>query len=417
MIFKSFIIFLYSVSIIYTLEIFAMVFLTEEKNLIEKNMNERKLSIIKKLDNFDKRNDLEAFINERDNHDISPNFRLSINTIYRDPSVKKFLLEKIKNNSIIPFRGPLNKNSLGSNEEGFREIIVNDKYGFKNNNKTYIKKIDLMIIGDSFAEGLPFDNSKSISGLFNKKTNINSINYGVASIGPLGALGVLKEYGKNFKPSHVFYFFYEGNDLQDLVLEKQTFLTSYLDNNFNQNLFKSTKEIEIFLSDFEKLFYENLNKNKKIEIIKKNEKLDTNKKRKFVEIIKDIIELQNLKKILSSKDAYFYRSSKLDYQTFEKIIIKMNENVQSWNGNFYFVYLPSWLRYNSNYSLSFNTLKKNVRKISEKNQIKFLDVDKFLKDKNLDNTDLFNLGLYGHYTKEGYDLISDFLIEELTFPN
>ena len=150
-----------------------------EKNLIEKNMNERKLSIIKKLDNFDKRNDLEAFINERDNHDISPNFRLSINTIYRDPSVKKFLLEKIKNNSIIPFRGPLNKNSLGSNEEGFREIIVNDKYGFKNNNKTYIKKIDLMIIGDSFAEGLPFDNSDSISGLFNKKTNINSINYGV----------------------------------------------------------------------------------------------------------------------------------------------------------------------------------------------------------------------------------------------
>ena len=71
---------------------------------------------------------------------------------------------------------------------------------------TYIKKIDLMIIGDSFAEGLPFDNSDSISGLFNKKTNINSINYGVASIGPLDALGVLKEYGKNFKPSNVFFF-------------------------------------------------------------------------------------------------------------------------------------------------------------------------------------------------------------------
>ena len=126
-----------------------MVFLTEEKNLIEKNMNERKLSIIKKIKNFDKRTDNEAFINERENHDISPNFRLSISTIDRDHKVKNFLLEKIKNNSIIPFRGPLNKNSLGSNEEGFREIIINDKYGFKNNNKTYIKKIDLMIIGDS----------------------------------------------------------------------------------------------------------------------------------------------------------------------------------------------------------------------------------------------------------------------------
>ena len=95
----------------------------------------------------------------------------------------------------------------------------------------------------------------------------------------------------------------------------------------------------------------------------------------------------------------------------------MHENVQSWEGNLYLVYLPSWLRYNSNYSLSFNILKKNIKKISEKNQIKFLDVDKFLKDKNLDNTGLFNLGLYGHYTKEGYDLISDFLIEELTHLN
>ena len=83
----------------------------------------------------------------------------------------------------------------------------------------------------------------------------------------------------------------------------------------------------------------------------------------------------------------------------------------------YLVYLPSWLKYNSNYSLSFNTLKKNVRKISEKNQIKFLDVDKFLKDKNLDNTGLFNLAYMVITQKKGYDLISDFLIEELTHLN
>ena len=102
--------------------------------------------------------------------------------------------------------------SLGSNEDGLREIIYNDKYGFKNYNKVYQKNIDLMIIGDSFAEGVPFGNNYDVSGIINLNSNFNSINYGVSGTGPLHSLGVLTEYGKYFKPRNVFYFFYEGND-------------------------------------------------------------------------------------------------------------------------------------------------------------------------------------------------------------
>ena len=36
----------------------------------------------------------------------------------------------------------------------------------------------------------------------------------------------------------------------------------------------------------------------------------------------------------------------------------------------------------------------------------FVDIDKYFKSKNADNVDAFNLGIYGHYTKRGYELIS-----------
>ncbi len=301
--------------------------------------------------------------------------------------------------------------SLGSNEEGFREIIYNDKYGFKNYNKVYQKDIDLMIIGDSFAEGVPFGNNYDVSGIINLNSNFNSINYGVSGTGPLHSLGVLTEYGKYFKPRNVFYFFYEGNDLRDLILEKDTFLKSYLEDNFSQNLFNSELEIKFFLNDFEELFFEYILD----EMIKKenNSVIVKINKNSFIEIFKDIIELQNLKRVLIPKDAYLYKNKKLDYDTFEKSIIKMNQIVDNWGGKFHLVYLPSWSRYNNNLSFTHKFFKNKIKKITKRNNIDMIDMDYFFKKKKLDNANLFNLGIYGHYTQEGYKILADKILDNM----
>ena len=183
-------------------------------------------------------------------------------------------LNKLRNNEIIPFRGPINKKTLGSSEAGVREIIINDKFGYKNPNEVYKKKIDIMILGDSFAEGVPFGNENDITGILRKSTNYNSINYGINGTGPLISLAIIKEYGKKFVPKNVFYLFYEGNDLKDMMDEKDTFLINYLDKNFTQNLINSQKDVENFLNEYEELFNSILPNKIKEEKLKNNVQLN-----------------------------------------------------------------------------------------------------------------------------------------------
>ena len=264
------------------------------------------------------------------------------------------------------------------------------------------------------AEGLPFDNNDNISGVINKKTNFNSINLGIGGSGPLTSLGVLKEYGKYFQPKNIIYLFFEGNDLADLLREKNTFLVNYANNNFNQDLFNSTAELELFYKDYEILYNkilpkllqkENELKNKPIMMI--------DNKVNLKEKLKDILELQSLKKLFIPKDYYFNKREKIDYKLFEKILLQMNSETKRWNGKFYFVYLPDWNRYNMNFSVSHYLLKKKIMKINEKNKFNFIDIDREFKKRNYDNINIFNNSLYGHYTKKGFEIISDVIIEKI----
>lgn len=410
----SFIVFLNFVFIIYSLEILTSIFIMDRQ--VIQNHNEM-LQEAKKNKELDTRGDFEAFIEERKKFDLHPVFRQKQNFFHDDnlnDYFQNFILQSFNDKKKIPFRGPFNKFSLGSNEEGVREIITNDKYGYVNFNEVYDKNIDILIIGDSMAEGLPFDNNDNISGVINKKTNFNSINLGIGGSGPLTSLGVLKEYGKYFKPKNIIYLFFEGNDLADLLREKDTFLVNYVNNNFNQDLFNSTAELELFYKDYENLFNkilpkllqkENELKNKPIMMI--------DNKVNFKEKLKDILELQSLKKIMIPKDYYLYKKEMIDYKLFEKILLQMNSETRRWNGKFYFVYLPDWNRYNMNFSLSHYLLKKKIMKINEKNKFNFIDIDREFKKRNYDNINIFNNSLYGHYTKKGFEIISDVIIEKI----
>ena len=40
-------------------------------------------------------------------------------------------------------------------------------------------------------------------------------------------------------------------------------------------------------------------------------------------------------------------------------------------------------------------------------------MDAIFKANNMDNNNLFNLGLYGHYTKEGYEIIANTIIKDI----
>ena len=268
-----------------------------------------------------------------------------------------------------------------------------------------------MILGDSFAEGVPFGNENDITGILRKSASYNSINYGISGTGPLIGLAIIKEYGKKFVPKNIFYLFYEGNDLKDMMDEKDTFLINYLDKNFTQNLINSQKDVENFLNEYEKIFNSILPNKIKEEKLKNNVQLNQNNT--FKEKIKDFLELKSVKDIIFISST-FDTPKKVNYNLFEKILKTMNLEINEWGGNFYFVYLPAWTRYNNQYSLANITLKNKIKKIVVKNNIQFIDIDSVFKDFKVNNVDIYNLSIYGHYTKYGYNLIADKLIKTLS---
>ena len=88
----------------------------------------------------------------------------------------------------------------------------------------------------------------------------------------------------------------------------------------------------------------------------------------------------------------------------------MKNEIKKWDGNFYFVYLPSWTRYNNKYSVANYFQKSKIKKIVEDRNIVFVDIDNYFKSKNVNNLEIFIFGIYGHYTKSGYELIAEKII-------
>ena len=202
-IFKNFLLVLFSVIIsLYLAEtILVIIAPSAEKNLT--NINEIRIENAKKLNlKFDLRSGNRVFreMNEKVRGNLSINFRF-IPAAYNT----KILKEARKKNQIIPFRGPINMPTLTCAEDLEYKISKNDKFGFKNPNEVYKKPVDLIILGDSYAEGLCYNEKDDVAGLLRKK-NINSLNFGIAGAGPILSLAVMREYVKNFNPKYLLFF-------------------------------------------------------------------------------------------------------------------------------------------------------------------------------------------------------------------
>ena len=412
--FKNFgIILIYLILILYSLEFLTLIFLKKEINFNQLSFDElKKIKIDEYSKNnfFERRTRIENFLQEKDEFNLKPTFRYSgyfFNLFDQNNMIKNFIQKKQK---LVPFRGPFNSNVLGSNEDGVREIMFNDKFGFKNKNTVYQDKIDLMIIGDSFTEGVPFGNDIHVANLINNKSNFNALNYGVSGTGPLMSLAIIKEYGKHFYPKDVFYLFYEGNDLTDMMHEKESFLINYLENdNFNQNLIENSHHLDDFFQEYEKIFYQIINyreknlPNNNIEV-KKNSK-------KFKEKIKDFLEINNLKELLLVGSVF--QRTEIDYDMFRNILDKMQTETKSWGGNLNFVYLPSWIRYNNKISLANFKHQKKVEKIVLDLNINYIDIVEKFKNNKMNSVNSFHLGIYGHYKKKGYELVANEILNQI----
>ena len=396
---------IYLIVIIYSLEILIFLFIpSEQKNMVNIKNTRIKLAKEKNI-SFDIRSPEQAYVDlKSENESIKPGFLYA-----KHFSNLKIFKEAKTNNEIIPFRGPINSLTVSCAEDLQYKLIKNDKYGFKNNNDIYKKKIKNILLGDSYAEGLCENNENDITGHLNKKKNY-TINFGVTGTGPLISLAILREFGNYFKPKNVIYLYFEGNDLDELNYEKEdTILIKYLNDNFNQDYLNKYDEIKSFLVKAEQETEKIINLNSK-------NTFSPDKKKNFdifKSHAKDILEINNLRNIFKykilKKQKEFY-----DLDLLYKTIKKMNDDTKKWNGNYTFVYVPTWSRYFTKftkYDAKIDLKKEIIKNLNSKN-IKVLDLtDYFNKIDNIEQ--YYPLGFLGHYNSKGYEKIAEIIEQSL----
>ena len=327
-------------------------------------------------------------------------------SINKNINLKKLYLKLSKNNQDLKFSFSPNAINLdfkkhfffsnNSNAKSFLciensgpIIINNDKFGFNNDNSAWSQKQPYLFIGDSFVQGWCVKSKNNFVYKYNNK----SLNLGVQNTGPLIQFAILKEYYRYIKPKKIIWFYYEGNDFDDLNHEKRKkILRKYLINSlFSQQLLKRQFEVDK-QNDFA------LKKFIKFSTNSTNTNTDQNYV-KYVNL-KNILKLKNIRTLVNN---ILFKGF-----LYEKILVEAKKFSELNNIELIMVYLPSYERYKLKNNFIRDIHYNRILKIYKKNNLNFIDLKKDFFDKK-DTLAMYPQKKRGHFNEKGHDELSQFL--------
>ena len=245
------------------------------------------------------------------------------------------------------------------------------------------------MLGDSFVFGSCVNDNDSISGILRKLSDNKKsvLNLSYDGHGPLMQIAAMKEYSKKLSINNILWFYYEGNDLHDLIKElKDPMLSKYIkEYNFDQNLILKQNEIN------------NLSLDMMFKVPKKKITYRINDRTKF-------LKLHNLRKLTKN---IFKKRNSINYplKEFEEILKIAKNFANKNNSNIFFIYLPSLENFNRKKIQ--RDIENEIKILVKKAKIPLIDVKKlvFSNKKNPKSLFPFN-GKKGHYNELGYSLVS-----------
>ncbi len=93
--------------------------------------------------------------------------------------------------------------------------VRRDKDGFRN--PTDLTSADVVVVGDSFVEGLHVRDSELMTSRLASMTGLSVANLGRSGDGPQQERIILERFGLPLKPKVCVWLYYEGNDLEDVA--------------------------------------------------------------------------------------------------------------------------------------------------------------------------------------------------------
>ncbi|UCC30397.1 MAG: hypothetical protein JSU86_19625 [Phycisphaerales bacterium] len=94
-----------------------------------------------------------------------------------------------------------------------------DKRGFRN--QTDLTEYDIVVLGDSFAEGSKVSDEHAWTVRLAEKSGLTVYNLGMSGYDPLHYLASLQRYGLALKPRYVLCMLYEGNDFRSAKSDRK----------------------------------------------------------------------------------------------------------------------------------------------------------------------------------------------------
>jgi len=304
-----------------------------------------------------------------------------------------------------PLGGIANKVTVLCNENGPWVTYQSDKYGFHNPPGIWrSSRLEIAAVGDSFTQGHCASSDKNFVALIRQQYPA-TLNLAMGGNGPLLELATIKEYLRAAKPNVVLWFYYEGNDLTDLQIEKRSkLLRRYLGEDFSQGLLGRQDDIDRALTNQ----------------IAKREVDNQIKRGETISKLVDAITLPTLRQKLGL--VYGVNAQeRADFEgpimhDFLEILLKAKTIVDAWRGILYFVYLPSWSSYAQSPHFSETlAIKKRaeVLYIVSSLGIPVIDVYPAFQAQS-DPLSLFPFRQFGHYNEKGHRLVAREVLRKLS---
>lgn len=313
--------------------------------------------------------------------------------------VPRFLLDEPEYGAqlpLFPLGGISRRLTIFCNETGQWSLYESDEHGFNNPPGLYAPGIDLLLIGESFAQGACVPPQDSVQALL-RRSYPRTLSLGMDGSGEVTTLASLMEYGPFLRPKRVVWIYVENTlgranrELKNPILRQY-----FMQDAFRQNLLERQPQIDTFWQRY----------------------LDAKLKMHAPEHRRPGFHLAQFLRLQYLRDYYqalrYGIGEKMskgnedaDGRRFETILRKADALTRSWGGTFYFAYLATPYIGQDKAASDHERIVRLARSLN----LHVIDSYSLMEAQNP-----YAINAYdgrGHYNARGYRLFSDLLQHQL----
>ena len=308
-----------------------------------------------------------------------PTFHVGVGVFLSDSQAMSAL------RGVVPLGGLTRVLSVLCNETGTYTLFNSDRYGFNNDDAAYDGPVDTLVVGNSYAQGACVPPEDDVAAQL-RAHGRSAVSVGSTGNGPLLALASLMEYGPLLRPKTVLWLYYNGNNLLDLVIERDNpVLLGYLQGR-TQNLAARTAELDALLTSFMDAKH-----------VERQQRLE--EAVPITDRIRAFLTAYKLRRLLRLDRDSWNPDKRPEAQLalFEQVLRQARSVASGWSGRIVFVYLPEW----EHYAKTPSSTRQPVLDMARRLGFPIVDFARVL-DESDDPLSYFPFRIQNHYTAEGY---------------